>query len=227
MKNSMLSISLLALSLGSNLYAEEEGEHMEVTAPNECCQTPLPGGLGMLTGWVGASGASSGSASLKDTALKAAMQKAAKQKSKKQEKKEEQKTQYDKATQAEGSALEAFINQLGAFFLQATDSGGVTYMKYKKGDEEFEFKDCVPSGPLNPNKLTCTEEKLELFTDPTDGVEKWAYTLSEVEPKYNPKHYDAHPNGYYPSVVDNQTFTIVFQTQAELVWQIRQIAAAK
>jgi hypothetical protein len=227
MKKPLLCISLLAMSLGSNLFAGDDTEYVDVSAPNECCQTPLPGSLGLLVGWVGASGAS-GSGTLRDTAVKAAMTKAIKEKSKKQEKKEEQKNAYDKATTSEGGALEALINQIGALFLQATDNGGRTTLEYDgPNGEKLKFEDCVPSGPLNPNNLTCTEEKFERFIDPTDGVEKWAFTISVIEPKYNPKHYDANASGYYPAVVGGQTFSLVFETKEDLSWQLQQIAAAK
>ncbi len=125
-------------------------------------------------------------------------------------------------------ALEAFINQVGLLLHQAVDNGGSERLKYSNGKgETLEYEDCVPSGPLNPNKHTCTEEKIELFTDPTDGAERWLYSVAVVELKYNPKHYYAHSNGYYPSVVDNQWITIVFETESDLAFQIRRIAGAQ
>ncbi len=220
-------IVLALISFASQGFAEEEGEHMEVTAPNECC-AGLPQGLSILSGWVGATGASAGTASLKDASLKAAMNKAIKDKSKAKEKKEEDKNQYEKATSSEGGALEAFIKEVGALSRQAFDNGGVETFKYTNGKgETIEYKDCVPSGPLNPNKLTCTEEKIELFTDPTDGAERWLYSVKVVEFKYNPQHYYAYPNGYYASVVDNQWITVVFENESDLAFQIRRIAGAQ
>ncbi len=223
MRKSLLCMSLLTMSLGSNLHAEEEGEHMEVTAPNECCQTPLPGGLGLLAGWVGASGAS-GSASLRDVALKAAVEKAVKQKTKKEKKEEAEKNDHDKATDGV-SNNDVLYQEVGKSWRDLTKSGGTYKLHYKnaKTGEELRIEDCEPSGPLNPKVHNCTQQKFELFTDPTDGEVKWAFTLSVVEPAYNPKHYDANANGYYPKVVDDQTFTIVFQTEADLFWQLDRI----
>ncbi|HYX38367.1 MAG TPA: hypothetical protein VE954_35135 [Oligoflexus sp.] len=91
MKKTMHCMSILALSLGSNICAaEEEGDHMVVTAPNECCDV-MPAGLSILSGWVGASGAGAASATLKAAALKAAEKKAAEQKTKKEKDKEDAK----------------------------------------------------------------------------------------------------------------------------------------
>ncbi len=54
---------------------------MEVTAPHECCQTPLPGTISLIMGMVGAPTAAGGGG-VRDAALKLAMDKAAKQKKK-------------------------------------------------------------------------------------------------------------------------------------------------
>ncbi|WP_141733160.1 hypothetical protein [Oligoflexus tunisiensis] len=221
----LIFVSALSMSIGSVAIAHEE-EHMEVTAPNECCTTPLPGGLGMLAGWVGASGPS-GAASLKEAALKAAITKAAKQKSKKEEKKEAEKNEYDKATDGK-SNNDSLYRELGLTFRQLFDNGGRLKVKqtveHPDGRKEtLEIEDCVPSGPLNPKELNCTMQKFELFTDPTDGVERWALTLAVVEPAYNPKHYDANARGWYPKVIDDQTFTIVFETEADLFYQLDRI----
>jgi len=58
-------------------------------------------------------------------------------------------------------------------------------------------------------------------------MEKWAFSISVVESKYNPKHYDADASGYYPAVVDGQTFSIVVESKDDLLWQLRRVAAAK
>jgi hypothetical protein len=227
MKSNFLIVALMSSSfLASSAFADEE--YMEVTAPNECCQTPMPAGLGLIMSMGGSAAASAASGGLKQAAVDVAMKKAIKEKSKKQEKKEEQKNAYEKATTSEGGALEALINQIGALFMQATDNGGKTTLKYEgPNGEKLEFEDCVPSGPLNPNKVTCTEQKFEIFVDPTDGMEKWAFSISVVEPKYNPKHYDADASGYYPAVVGGQTFSIVVESKDDLLWQLRRVAAAK
>ncbi|WP_141731099.1 hypothetical protein [Oligoflexus tunisiensis] len=219
----LITMSVLSISLSSSFLLAHEEEHMEVTAPNECCAAPLPGGLGMLAGWVGASGAASGSASLKDVALKAAVEKAIKQKTKK-EKREEEKNEYDKATDGEQNN-DALYREVGKSWRDLFKSGGSYKLKYtnKNTGEELLIEDCEPSGPLNPKVHNCTMQKFELFTDPTDGVERWAFTLAVVEPAYNPKHYDANPSGWYPKVVDGQTFTIVFETEADLFWQLDRI----
>ena len=220
-------LALTALAFISTAALGDE-EYMEVTAPNECCQPPMPAGLGLIMSMGGSVAVSAAAGGLKQAAVDVAMKKAIKEKSKKQEKKEEQKNAYEKATTSEGGALEALINQLGALFMQATENGGRTKLKYEgPNGEKLEFEDCVPSGPLNPNKLTCTEQKFEIFTDPTDGMEKWAFSISVVEPKYNPKHYDADASGYYPAVVDGQTFSIVVESKDDLLWQLRRVAAAR
>lgn len=204
---------------------------MEVTAPNECCQTPLPGGLGLLVGWVGASGASAGSATLKDAALKAAAKKAAEQKSKKEKDKEEQEqeeSQFQQFTQNNPNALAVLFHEIGVTIRFLFGTGYNYEAKTKDSDgNEVSIKDCQPSGPLNPNKVTCTQQKFELFTDPTDGIERWAFTLAVVEAGYNPKHIEANAQGYYPKVVDGQSITVVFETEADLIQQLKEIAAAR
>lgn len=212
--------------MASNAVAGDE-EHMEVTAPSECCQTYIPVSLGLLTGWVGAS-ASAGPASLKDVALKASVDKAVKQKSKRDQKKEEEKTEYDKATDNK-SNNDSLYREAGLTFRQLLDNGSKLKIRFtdEKPDgskQTLEIEDCTPSGPLNPNKVTCTQQTFEQFTDPTDGVEKWAFTMAVVEAAYNPKHYDANSRGWYPKVVDNQTFTLVFETEADLMWQLNKVA---
>lgn len=205
-------------------------EYMEVAAPNECCQTPMPGTLGLIASMAGAPSASIAAGGLKAAATKYALERAAKQREARQKSKEkaEQQSQYDDATtQGKGDTV---AKELGATARQALDSGSSFYMKYKRYDpetknviEELEIKDCQPSGILNP-KTPCTQQKYEIFFDPNDGVEKWALTLAIVEPAYNPRHYEADKSGFYPKVVDGQSFTIVFESIADLEYQIRQIS---
>jgi hypothetical protein len=227
----LIAASILSMSIAAPGLAGEE-EHMEVTAPNECCQAPLPGGLGLIAGWTGASGVKgAGSASLKDAALKAEIKKSAEQKSKSQKAEEEKKqeqTEYDKFMQNNPSALAVFFRELGLSF-RAMIYGGEVYkaeMKDENGND-VSIEDCRPGGPMNPNGVRCSEKKFELFVDPTDGREKWAFTFSVVEAKYNPRHYDANKNGYYPAVVNNKTISLVFETEADLIWQLQQVAAAR
>jgi hypothetical protein len=97
-------------------------------------------------------------------------------------------------------------------------------MMMKDGSQEnLEIKDCVPSGILNP-KNPCTQEKIERFTDPTDGVEKFVYTLAIVQADYNPKHIEAEASGYYAKVVDNQQIFVIFETIPDLIWQLEKIS---
>ncbi|HET9241391.1 MAG TPA: hypothetical protein VFO10_29260 [Oligoflexus sp.] len=226
-------IAVLALtSVSTQAFAGDE-EYMEVAAPNECCQTPLPGSLGMLTGWVGAAGAaaSGGSATLKGAALKAAAKKAAEQKSKANEKKDEtqqQANEFQEVTQGNPGVLQTLIHELGLTWRQAMDTG-VRYQAKEKDSNgnEVTIEECKPGGPLASNGIKCTQQKIELFTDPTDGVERWVFTLSVVEARYNPIHYEAEPSGYYAEVVDKQTLSLIFDTMEDLTWQLLQVAAAR
>ncbi len=168
-----------------------------------------------------------GGGGVRDAALKLAMDKAAKQKKKSKDKKEEEKTEYDKAT--DGTSSDSAFREIGASFRQLFDSGEKEKLKYSKknpdgSDELMQYEHCVPGGLLNPRGIKCTEQKFELFTDPLDNMPKWAFTMSVVEAKYNPKHYFANANGYYPAVVDDQTFTLVFETEADLLWQLNKVA---
>jgi hypothetical protein len=222
MKSSFLIVALMSSSfLASSAFADEE--YVEVTAPNECCQTPMPGTLALIMGMTGAPAAASGG-TVKDAALKMAVDRIAKQKKKAQQKKEAEKTELDKASESE-SAATALVKEVGASFRDILSAGEREKFKYKARrpdgsiSEEFEYENCVPGGPANPNAIKCTEEKFELFTD-LDGMEKWAFTISEIQAKYNPKNYYANSRGYYPAVVDSQTFTIVFESEADLVWQL-------
>lgn len=222
MKLRLLTAALISSSfLASSAFADEE--YVEVTAPNECCQTPMPGTLGLIAGMTGAPAAASGG-SVKDAALKMAVDRVAKQKKKAQEKKEAEKTELDKASESE-SAATAIVKEVGASFRDIMSAGERERFKYTKRNpdgsisEEFEYENCVPGGPANPNGIKCTEKKFEQFTD-LDGMEKWAFTISVIQAKYNPKHYYANSRGYHPEVVDSQTFTIVFESEADLVWQL-------
>ncbi|HYX19175.1 MAG TPA: hypothetical protein VE944_33470 [Nostoc sp.] len=220
---------LVALSIASEGFAEEEGEHMEVTAPSECCGV-LPGGLGLVAGFAGASGASAGTASLTAASLKAATKRAAEQRARQeQQTREQQQTQFSDAIQTKDPAKQSNVWD---FLMNLTDNllggGQTSFSKSTTQNEdgtvtETETQNCQAGGPLNPNNVPCTQHKFELFTDPTDGVEKWAYTMAVIEPKYNPKHYYAEPSGYYASVIDDQSFTIVFESKEELLSQLRQI----
>jgi hypothetical protein len=216
----------LGVSLCSSImvFAGEE-EHMEVTAPNECCQTPMPGTIGLVMGMVGAPTAAGGG--VREAALKMAVERAAKQKKKNKDKKEEEKTEYDKVT--DGTATDTAFREIGSTFRQLFENGEREKFKYSKKNpdgsiEIMEYENCVPSGPLNPSGIKCTEQKFELFTDPLDGMPKWAFTMSVIEAKYNPKHYDANARGFYPAVVGDQTFTLVFETEADLMWQLNKVA---
>lgn len=104
----------------------------------------------------------------------------------------------------------------------------MTHRRYKAEPHRAQYLTGLlhQGGPLNPGGVKCTQQKLELFTDPTDGVERWAFTLAVVEGRYNPKHFDAEPSGYYAAVVDKQSFTLVFDTIEDLNWQLQQVAAA-
>lgn len=48
-------------------------------------------------------------------------------------------------------------------------------------------------------------------------------TRRPTDQAYNPKHYDANARGWYPKVIDDQTFTIVFETEADLFYQLDRI----
>jgi len=226
MKKKFTTLAIVSvLATIPQVFAGDE-EYVEVTAPNECCQTPMPGTLGLLMGMVGAP-TGTGSGSVRDVALKAAMNKALKEKNKKQ-KKEEEKNDYDKATDGK-SDTSTLYQEIGSSWRDLMSTGSKERLKYSKtnpdgSSETVEYENCVPSGPLNPKVLNCTEQKFELFTDPTDGAERWAFTLSVIEAAYNPKHYYANKNGWYPKVVDDQIFTIVFETEADLLWQLNRIA---
>jgi hypothetical protein len=222
MKMKKMMLFAVISATATQAFAGDE-EYMEVTAPNECCQTPMPGTLGLIMGMTGAPAATAGG-TVKDAALKMALDRVAKQKKKAQEKKEAEKTELDKAAESQ-SAATALVKEVGATFRDIMSVGEREKFKYKARrpdgsiSEEFEYEHCVPGGPANPNAIKCTEEKFEQFTD-LDGMEKWAFTISEIQSKYNPKHYYANSRGYYPEVVDSQTFTVVFESEADLVWQL-------
>jgi len=226
MKKFFIVVSLL--SIASQGFAYDDGEHMEVSAPNECCQIPQE--LVMLTGWVGAS-SMGGAATLKEAALKAAAKKAAQQKSKKQEKKEEEQqeeNEFQQFTENNPGALSVLFHEIGLTLRQLLANGLDYKVKIKDADgNETTIEDCQPSGPWNPDKHTCTKEKFELFIDPTDGAARWAFTFAVVEAAYNPIHLESDAQGYYPKVVEMQSFTLVFDTEAELIEQLKQIAAAR
>jgi hypothetical protein len=213
----------------SSAFAEE---YMEVAAPNECCQAPLPAGLGLLMGMAGTPSASAAGGGLRAVALKAAVNRAAEQRSQEQQEQqsqEQKETQYNDAVQNKDSAKQTNVwDFLSNLTNKLLDGGQLDYEKSTTKNEdgtitETETRNCKAGGPLNPNNVPCTYHKFEYFTDPTDGSQKWAYTMSVIEPKYNPKHYDADASGHYPSVIGNQTFTIVFETKEDLMWQLRRI----
>lgn len=219
--------SALAMA-SSNAFAGDD-EYMEVTAPNECCQAPLPAGLGLIMGMTG-SPAALGSGGLRAAALNAAVNRAAEQRAQQeQQTQQQQQTQYNDAVQNKDTAKQTNVwDFLSNLTNKLLDGGQLDYQKSTTKNEdgsvtETETRNCKAGGPLNPNNVPCTHHKFEYFTDPTDGSQKWAYTMSVIEPKYNPKHYDADASGYYPSVIGNQTFTIVFETKEDLMWQLRRI----
>ncbi len=228
LKTAMLCSSL-ALS-STSVFAGDD-EYMEVTAPNECCQTPLPGGLGLLMGMVGTPTAAAAGGGLRGVALRAAVTRAAQQRAQQQEEQtqQQQQTQYNDAIQTKEPAKQTnvwdFLSNLTNKLLDGGEyNTSISTTENEDGSiTETETKKCKAGGPLNPNNVPCTHHQFEMFTDPTDGMPKWAYTMSVIEPKYNPKHYYADASGYYPSVIGNQTFTIVFESKEDLLWQLRLI----
>ncbi len=229
MRMKLICTVAFALSLCPTAFAGDE-EYMEVTAP-DLSGAPLPSGLGLLAGFVGASGAS-GAATMKQVALKQAIKTVQETKSKKaEEKKDEQQQQeneFDKATNGNPGVLQTLIHEVGLTLRQLLDNGAVLEAETKDADgSTTTIKDCRPSGPLNPNKLPCTQQKLELFTDPTDGVERWVWSLAVVEGKYNPKHYYADADGYHAEVVDKQVIYIIFDNMEDFTWQFNQAFPAK
>lgn len=221
-----------ALAIASNNAFAGDDEYMEVTAPNECCQTPMPAGLGLIMGMAGSPSALAAGGGLRSVALKAAASRAAEQRAEqKQEQKTEQEkqTQYNDAIQTKDPAKQTNMwDFLSTLVNNVFDNGYQKYSKSTTKNEdgtitETETRECKAGGPLNKNNVPCTIHQFEVFNDPTDGTPKWAYTMSVIEPKYNPKHYDADASGYYPSVIDNQTLTIVFESKEDLLWQMRKI----
>ncbi|HYX38368.1 MAG TPA: hypothetical protein VE954_35140 [Oligoflexus sp.] len=124
------------------------------------------------------------------------------------------------------------FHELGLTIRHLFGTGYDYEVKTEDGEgNKAEIRDCQPSGSLNPNKVDCTQQKFELFTDPTDGVERWAFTYAVVVGKYNPQHYysekSGYSNGYYAEVVDGQSITVVFETEADLISQLTKVAAAR
>lgn len=231
MKSRILTVALISSSfLASNAFADEE--YVEVTAPNECCQTPMPAALGLIMSMGGSVAASASAGGLKGAALKVALDRAAEQRSQQeqeQKSQQEKQTQYNDAIQNKDQTKQTnvwdFLSNLTDRLLEG---GTNTLSKSTTQNEdgsvtETETKSCKAGGPLNKNNVPCTNHKFEIFDDPTDGQPRWAYTMSVIEPKYNPKHYDADASGYYPSVIGKQTFTIVFESKEDLLWQLRKI----
>jgi hypothetical protein len=108
------------------------------------------------------------------------------------------------------------------------DNGSSFEAHTKDADgSEVHIRDCVPSGPLNPNKHTCTQQKVERFIDPTDGVERYVWSFAVVEGKYNPKHYYADKDGYHAEVVDKQVVYLIFDFGDDMSWQLGQVFPSK
>ena len=124
--------------------------------------------------------------------------------------------------------MAVFVRELGLTLRAALEGGtnSTAEMQDENGNP-VKIQECTPGGPLNPNAVKCTQQRFEPFIDPTDNLPRWAWTFSVVEAAYNPKHYEADSSGYYPKVVGNQTITLVFDTEADLITQVKALAAGK
>lgn len=204
MKSTFLIAALFTSSfLASNAFAGDD-EHMEVTAPNECCAA-LPSGLGMLTGWGPTSSSGMGAVTLAAAATRANKTTVKKAREKKAKQPPEQ-------TPKTPGIFDRIISQLSITFQIKVDV-------YKDGKPVGSLQACqgaASGGVENP----CEIVKREQFIDPTDGMEKFVTTIAVVNPVYNPKHVDADSSGWYPQIVTGQALYIIHQTDSEFYFEL-------